>query len=149
MNSLIAVLALLQQTGDRIPGDLLLLDSGMAGLFDAYLEAVPECPARDDTPVRFWLLDLAGSRASAGLRNAVRLLRRTRDSDLRSALKSYLWTCSAYLDSFSDVREMYRAPAPPDSAGAMEAEDGLFERDEAWLDAGSALFALLAEEGWR
>ena len=148
MTALIAMLALLQ-TGDRIPGDLLLLDSGMAGLFDAYLEAVPECPAREDTPVRFWLLDLAGSRASAALRNSVHLLGRTRDRDLRSALKSYLWTCSAYLDSFSDVRDMYRAPGAPDSAGAVGAEDGLFERDQAWLDAGSALFALLAEEGWR
>lgn len=133
----------------RPPGDLLLLDSAVSGLLDAYLEAVPECPAREDTPVRQWLLDLAGIRAGASLRDASTLIRRSRTDDLRSRLKHYLWACKACLDTFSDLRDMYRPGVTPDSAACIAAESELIAADRAWLASGLSLFGLLAEEGWR
>lgn len=136
-------------TPPRIPGDLLLLDSAVSGLLDAYLEAVPECPAREDTPVRQWLLDLAGTRAGASLRDASTLIRRSRSDCLRFRLKHYLWACKACLDTFSELRNMYRPGAIPDSAACIAAESELIAADGAWLEAGLSLFGLLAEEGWR
>ncbi len=149
MGILLITLSLVQGPSGRVPGDLLQLDSWMSGLFDSYLEAFPEIPARPDTPVREWLLDLAGTRAGAALRDALPLLGRTRDGDLRSALKRYLCACKTYLEAFAEARRVTGALPAPDSAACSRAESGLFEADDAWLRSGLSLFDLLAEEGWR
>lgn len=149
MGFLLLALSLVQGSSGRIPGDLLLLDSGMSGLFDSYLEAFPEIPARPDTPVRQWLLDLARTRAEAALRDALPLLGRTRDDDLRSALKRYLCSCKTYLEAFTEAGRVSGAIPAPDSASCSRAESGLFEADDAWLRSSLSLFDLIAEEGWR
>lgn len=132
-----------------VPRSILMLDREMGGLVDSYLEAVPECPVRGDTPVRLWLLDLSSIRVRGALRPALLSAGDADDPVLRGALKRYLLCCETCLEAFDDVRAALRSEAVPDSVSCISMEEALIEADSAWLEAGSALFGRLAEEGWR
>jgi hypothetical protein len=129
------------------PAALVQLDREMGGMLDAYLEAVPECPVMEDTPVRLWLLDLALVRAEGAYRRAFSEPPPS-DGDLRAAVKRYLSSCEAYLAVFTEVRDALRAGSPgPEEC--ERAERGILSADSSWTGAGSRLFGLILEEGWR
>ena len=123
-------------------------DREVAGLLDAYLEAVPECPVRPDTPIRVGVLDLAWLRADAAMEqlDGLDIARHIPDT------MAYVWTeyiasTRRLLDVFTEVQEAYHGPVLPESLLCMELEDRLIRADSIWRRSERALFELLAEEG--
>lgn len=122
---------------------LIGLDREVSGLMDAYLEAVPECPVREDTPVRLWLLDLAAFRASAAIS---RIHGAPRDGVPEADLKSYLASCESYIRLYAGLQEFYHGGGYDDPARSMELESLLIRADSVWLAAGAALFGAMGEK---
>ena len=122
---------------------LMGLDREVSGLMDAYLEAVPECPVREDTPVRLWLLDLAAFRASAAIS---RLHAAPCDGVPEAALKSYLASCESYIRLYAGLQEFYHGGGYDDPARSMELESLLIRADSVWLASGAALFGAMGEK---
>lgn len=150
MFGLIALLAAVVQASAPMPEDfghgLLALDREISGLLDCYLEAVPECPAGSDTPIRLWQLDLGWIRASS----ALLALEGVRPGDagpaVAEALEEYLAACKRYLAVYGRVRVFYHGAGHPDSAMSVALEDELISADSAWLESGARLFGALNEE---
>jgi hypothetical protein len=127
---------------------LTAFDREMAGLVDAYLEAVPECPPRIDTPVRLWEMDISIIRARLARAHLFPLTGFLPDIETRLAFKHYLYASDRYMSCFAGLLESYRVGGLPDSAAAIALEDGLIEADSVWTDCGAALFGLLEEKHW-
>jgi hypothetical protein len=121
------------------------MDREMSGLLDAYLEAVPECPVRADTPVRIWVMDLAWIRATAAFDEAYGL-RPSLPPDQLEAWNAYLKSSSAYLALFRSVRDVYSAAGLPDSSLSLEMETQLIDMDSLWLESEAGLLAIYSEE---
>ncbi len=107
------------------------MDREMSGLLDAYLEAVPECPVREDTPVRIWLLDLAWLRATGSMRNAASFPLPEIEG-LEEAWFRYLETSAEFLSVFRYVRDVYSEGFFPDSSLSVELERRLISADSLW-----------------
>lgn len=125
------------------------LDREMSGLLDAYLEAVPECPVLQDTPLRLWLLDLAWLRAGAAIDELMELDGDALlpDDSSRSVWTEYVTLTGNLYDVFSKIQSAYHGSRLPDSALSVELEVMLLEADSAWRRSEMALFELISEEG--
>jgi hypothetical protein len=121
------------------------MDREMSGLLDAYLEAVPECPVREDTPVRIWLMDLAWLRASGTVRESSGI-RLYLSGDLLAAWQTYLKNSSRYLTLFRSVRDVYNRDDLPDSSLSLELETQLMDMDSLWHESEALLLNIYAEE---
>ncbi len=150
MSGLIALLATVLQAAapvaDGFGHGLLTLDREMGGLLDSYLEAVPECPARNDTPIRLWQLDLGWLRASSALLSFRGGPPFDAGPAVSEALEDYLAACKRYLAAYGRVRMFYHGDGHPDSARSVALEDELISADSAWLESGARLFGTLGEE---
>ena len=136
-----------QQLSDSYIDVIVNLDREMAGLLDAYLEAVPECPITSETPVRLWLLDVAWLRAAAALDSAETLdIHSISSHDLAEAWTSYLNASQQYLNVFRTIQIAYREVIPPDSEVCIELENQLLEYDSLWSLKEAVFFELFAEE---
>ncbi len=120
-------------------------DREISGLFDAYLEAVPECPVYSDTPVRLWVLDLAWIRADAAINEAETLNSMFTESTSEVWL-SYLNSSKEYLRVFSDIQRTYHQTCVPESSVCIELENGLLTADSLWRIDEMKLFELFTEE---
>lgn len=125
------------------------LDIEVAGLLDAYLEAVPECPARPDTPIRLWVLDVAWLRVNGALDTALELDSTSFDPYFPSQeWEAYLQASGDCLAVFGTISETYHLDSVPDSMRCIELETDLLRADSLWRVAESNLFMRLAEEGY-
>ncbi len=108
-------------------------DREMAGLLDAYLEAVPECPITPETPVRIWVLDVAWLRASAALSTAAALdIHSISSADISEAWTGYLHSSQQYLNVFRIIQKTYHEDILPESHLCIELENQLLEYDSLW-----------------
>ena len=121
------------------------MDREMSGLLDAYLEAVPECPVREDTPVRIWLLDLAWLRATSSMRAAASYPLPEKEG-LEEAWSTYLKTSAEFLSVFRNVRDVYSEGLFSDSSLSLELERRLISADSLWQTAEVHLLNTFAEE---
>lgn len=136
-----------QRLSDSCLDVIVDLDREMAGLLDAYLEAVPECPITPETPVRIWVLDVAWLRANAALDIAETLDIHTISSDnLSEAWTGYLNSSQQYLNVFRIIQKTYHEDILPDSYLCIELENQLLEYDSLWSLEETTFFELLAEE---
>jgi hypothetical protein len=142
---MIAVLAAAAPAGGdaHLAGVIDRMDREMSGLLDSYLEAVPECPVRGDTPVRVWLLDLAWLRADACFRSTGGC---TVPEGLEDSWCRYLKASAAYLSLFRRVRDVYNRDLLPDSSLSLELESRLIGTDSLWLETEACLLDTYAEE---
>ncbi len=133
--------------GHQLLDQLVAMDREVAGLLDAYLEAVPECPAGEDTPLRLWVLDLAWLRADAAIDSVSRL----NYSVLFPDSQKVIWTdfISATTELFAvytEIQQFYHDASPLDSIECMELEDRLIMTDSLWRGSEAVLFSTIAEE---
>lgn len=125
------------------------LDNEVAGLLDAYLEAVPECPARADTPIRLWVLDVAWLRADGARSTAMALDTREFGPDFPAPeWEAYLLASGALLDVFGSIAEAYHSDSVPGEMLCIGLETDLLLADSLWRAAELTLFERLAEEGY-
>jgi hypothetical protein len=125
------------------------LDIEVAGLLDAYLEAVPECPARADTPIRLWVLDVAWLRVGGVLKTAMEL--DTLGFGTGFPMQEwvlYLQASGTFLDLFGSISETYHSDSVPESQRCIDLETDLLRADSLWRVAEFNLFERLAEEGY-
>lgn len=123
-------------------------DREVAGLLDAYLEGVPECPVRPDTPLRVWVLDLAWLRADAAIDELAAIdMAPSLPDTMDFAWTDFVSSSRRLFDVFTEVREAYHGPEMPDSQLCIELEGRLIRADSVWRSAERVLFELLAEEG--
>lgn len=113
----------------------------MAGLLDGYLEAVPECPPRPDTPVRLWQMDSAWLRANAVLGAVVD----TAGTGAEPEWTGYMQACRGLMAAYRSVLDAYHAGLP-DSASAVRLEDGLLAACSLYADRENRLLSTLEEE---
>ena len=142
--------ALLFAAEARIPEPQIMefivnFDREIAGLLDAYLEAVPECPVYPETPVRLWVLDLAWIRADAAITEAETLIAIFSDSTAEMWL-SYLTSSKEYLRVFSDIQRTYHQADVPEHSVCIELENQLLSADSLWRIDEMKLFELFTEE---
>ncbi|MCK4671584.1 MAG: hypothetical protein KAT47_03505 [Candidatus Aegiribacteria sp.] len=136
-----------QQLSDSYLDVIVNLDREMAGLLDAYLEAVPECPITPETPVRVWVLDVAWLRASAALSTAETLdIHSISSVDVSEAWTGYLHSSQQYLNVFRIIQKTYHKDILPENHLSIELEDQLLEYDSLWSLEETVFFELLAEE---
>ena len=136
-----------QQSGDSTFDVIVNCDREIAGLLDAYLEAIPECPVTTHTPVRIWVLDVAWLRASAALDTAETLNIHSISSDnLSEAWTDYLHSSRQDLNVFRIIQKTYHEDILPGSHLCIELENQLLEYDSLWSLEEAAFFELLAEE---
>lgn len=153
---LILILALIPVAGKAVAAHLpeprtmqLIVDTDreIAGLLDAYLEAVPECPVYPDTPIRLWVLDLAWLRADAAI-SEIKLINEGAvfsDSTV-DVWEAYLFSSTEYLRVFSEIQRIYHQTNVPDGAVCIELESMLLNIDSLWHIHETRLFELFAEE---
>jgi len=127
---------------------LLALDREVSGLLGAYLEAVPECPVRNDTPIRLWVLDAAWLRTRAVLDEAKDI-----EHDAASEFPVHYWEVyltrsREYLEVFGSLQRRYHEDTLPDSALCVQMELQILEADSLWSIAELNLFVRLTEEGY-
>ncbi len=125
--------------------DLAQLSREMTGLLDGYLEAVPECPPREDTPIRLWRMDSAWLRAGAVF-EAVMDTATAPAGAGPVAWRAYTRSCGDLLDAYADVMEAYHGGLP-DSVGAVRLENGILTACSLYAAREEALLDLLEEEG--
>ncbi len=136
-----------QRSSDPCFDIIVNFDREMAGLLDAYLEAVPECPITPETPVRVWVLDVAWLRASAALDTAETLdIHSISSYNFSEAWTSYLHSSQQYLNVFRIIQKTYHEDILPDSHVCIELENQLLEYDSLWSLEETVFFELLAEE---
>lgn len=124
-------------------------DTEVASLLDAYLEAVPECPIREDTPVRLWVIDTAWIRTSGALETALSIDTRGAEAGFPvPEWEDYLSATGDYLEAFGTVQEAYHSVPPPDGPGSLGLEADLLRADSLWRVAEFNLYERLAEEGY-
>lgn len=142
----------LNAVGSRLPEPqtmqlIINLDREISGLFDAYLEAVPECPAYPDTPVRLWVLDLAWLRAEAAI-DEVEILNTgaTFSDSTAEAWSAYFLSSKEYLRVFSVILGTYHQTDVPESTVCIALESELLDIDSMWRINETELFELFVEE---
>lgn len=122
-------------------------DREIAGLLDAYLEAVPECPVYTDTPVRLWVLDLAWLRADAAIEEVEIINTEAEFSDSTAkAWSAYFLSSKEYLRVFSEIQSAYHQTTVPESTVCIELESKLLNIDSLWRIDETELFVLFVEE---
>jgi hypothetical protein len=121
------------------------MDREISGLLDAYLEGIPECPVRDDTPVRIWLLDLAWLRATGSIRDASSYPLPAVEG-LEDAWSRYLKTSVSLISVFRYVRDIYSQDLIPDSSLSLELEIRLIDAYSLWQTAEAHLLNTYTEE---
>jgi hypothetical protein len=126
---------------------LVMLDREVSGLLDAYLEAVPECPVRQDTPLRMWVLDLAWLRADAAIDEVMNV----DYSELFTDNQMVVWDefrlrTKALFDVYTEVQRVYHESSPPDTGLSIRLEDSLLEADSLWRESEMILFETISEE---
>ena len=121
------------------------MDREMSGLYDAYLEAIPECPVLEDTPIRLWLLDLAWLRASGGLTTALAFAP-PEEAGLDEAWHAYISTSVDYMTDFRRVRDIYARDFLPDTSLSIDLERMLFNTDSIWQLSEEVLLNTFAEK---
>jgi len=125
------------------------IDVEIAGLLDAYLEAVPECPVRADTPVRPWVLDVALLRVGGAIETAAGLdVSSFGDPFPVTEWEDYLLTAADLRDVFRAISETCHSDSVPDSLTSIGLEGDLLRADARWREAESRLYERLAEEGY-
>jgi hypothetical protein len=125
------------------------LDIEVAGLLDAYLEAVPECPAREDTPIRLWVLDVAWLRVSGALDTALELDSSCFRPDFPlQEWEAFLQASGDCLAVFGTISETYHSDSVPGTIRCIELETDLLRADSLWRVAEFTLFERLVEEGY-
>jgi hypothetical protein len=124
--------------------DLIGLSREMTGLLDGYLEAVPECPPRADTPIRRWRMDSAWIRAAAVFEAVCDTAGAPAGAD-SAAWREYIEACNSLLDRYEELMEAYHGGLP-DSAAAERLEDGLLGACSLYAAREEALLDLLEEE---
>lgn len=124
------------------------MDREVSGLLDAYLEAVPECPLRPDTPLRLWVLDLAWLRAGAAIDSVLKMdpPQQLADSQLGS-WADFVGCTGDLFDVYTTVQRAYHGPTLPDSSECILLEDHLIRADSIWCHSERVLLELLSEEG--
>ncbi|OPL19457.1 MAG: hypothetical protein AVO35_10590 [Candidatus Aegiribacteria sp. MLS_C] len=124
------------------------LDREVSGLLDAYLEAVPECPVRSDTPIRVWVLDLAWLRAGAAIDSLLGMDAEEflPDSQL-NVWRDFTSSTESIFRIYSDIQSLYHTTSLPDSLTCIEMEDRLITADSTWRHAQMTLLDILSEEG--
>lgn len=128
---------------------LLTLDREVSGLLDAYLEAIPECPVRMDTPLRLWVLDAAWLRTRAVLDHAASVYPVDDPPGFPvGSWDAFLAESEGYLDVFRSIQVSYHEESFPDSVQSVEMELRILEADSVWRNAELELFTRLAEEGF-
>ena len=146
--------ALLLIAALSLPGDgsgvplgiegLTRLSREMSGLLEGYLEAVPECPPAQDTPIRLWQLDNAWLRAST-------VFHEVEDSTSASSgappaeWDAYLAACRGLLSAYRRTMTAYHGGLP-DSALATELENGLIAACSLYAQREAELVYCLREE---
>jgi len=120
------------------------LSREMTGLLDGYLEAVPECPPREDTPVRLWRLDSAWLRADAVF-GAVSDTSSAPQGVGPAAWGAYTESCRGLLDAYGELLQAYHGDLP-DSARAVRLEDGFLSACSLYALREEAVMDLLEEE---
>ena len=136
-----------QQLSDSCLDVIVNFDREMAGLLDAYLEAVPECPITLETPVRVWVLDVAWLRASAALGTAETLdIHSISSADVSEAWAGYLHSSQQYLNVFRIIQKTCHEDILPESHLCIELENQLLEYDSLWSLEETEFFELLAKE---
>ncbi|MFO7949344.1 MAG: hypothetical protein R6U36_03145 [Candidatus Fermentibacteraceae bacterium] len=126
------------------PNDLAQLSREMTGLLDGYLEAVPECPPEEDTPVRLWRLDSAWLRADAVF-GAVSDTASAPQGVEPAAWGEYTESCRSLLDAYGELVRTYHGDLP-DSARAVRLEDGFLSACSLYALRETAVMDLLEEE---
>jgi hypothetical protein len=121
------------------------LDREIAGLLDAYLEAVPECPACSDTPLRLWVLDLAFIRADAAMLEAETIDMQFSGS-IEEAWLQYLDSSREYIRIFLQIQNAYHSESLPEATECVELENNLLIADSLWRIDETELFELLSKE---
>lgn len=126
---------------------LLDVDREVSGLLDAYLEAVPECPVRSDTPIRLWVLDLAWLRAGAAIDSLLELdpVGFLPESRL-DAWMEFTANTEGLFRVYTEVQRLYHGTSLPDSSTCVELEDRLINADSTWRHAQMTLLEYLSEE---
>ena len=147
--SVVAVVSVSAAASDEPAEVLMQLDREVAGLLDSYLEAVPECPVREDTPVRLWLLDLAWLRASLAVERAqgISAWISGQGEEIELAWDSCLASIDDCLVLYEELRDFYRTPAWEAPELSMLLEDSLIYTDSVWMQCELDLFGLLNEKG--
>ena len=124
------------------------MDREVSGLLDAYLEAVPECPARPDTPLRLWVLDLAWLRAGAAIDSVLKMDPPQHLADSQMSTWVEFVNCTGELfDVYTTVQRAYHGQTLPDSSECILLEDSLIRADSIWCHSERVLLELLSEEG--
>jgi hypothetical protein len=121
------------------------IDREMCGLLDSYLEAVPECPPRADTPIRTWQLDMAWLRVNSMLAEKLPSVRAPGRRDVDSLCTEYRRACVRLLDHYERIMQAYHADVLPDSISAVELEIGLLELDSSYISVEKQLCRLIEE----
>ncbi|MBD3370611.1 hypothetical protein GF402_09640 [Candidatus Fermentibacteria bacterium] len=121
------------------------IDREVCGLLDAYLEAVPECPPREDTPIRLWQLDMAWLRVNSVLAEQLPSIRAPGRGDIDSLCAEYRTACVRLVDHYQSIMQAYHADVLPDSISAVELEIGLLELDSSYILVENQLCRLIAE----
>jgi len=103
----------------------------ISGLLDAYLEGIPECPPRADTPIRLWVIDLAWLRAEAALEE-LRLFDPAQLPVPDSVWNGYLQAAQSYFATFTRLQQLYHASALPDSSACILMENSIITADSIW-----------------
>ncbi|MBN2586578.1 MAG: hypothetical protein JXR55_04720 [Candidatus Fermentibacteraceae bacterium] len=151
MITVLTMLLVLPSAGRTPAEDLQILidvDREVSGLLDAYLEAVPECPARSDTPLRLWVLDLAWIRAGSAIDSMMTLQppMLLPDSQL-SSWTDFISGTEELFRVYDEIQSAYHAPSLPDSSLCVMLEDRLLRADSVWRHSEMVLFELMSEEG--
>ncbi len=148
----ILIMLLTLTSAEQEPADdlqvLIDLDREVSGLLDAYLEAIPECPARPDTPLRLWVLDLAWIRAGSAIDSMMTLQppMLLPDSQL-SSWTDFISGTEELFGVFTEIQNAYHGPSLPDSSQCVMLEDRLLRADSVWRHSEMTLFELMSEEG--
>lgn len=121
------------------------MDREISGMLDAYLEAVPECPARIDTPLRLWVLDLAWLRAEAVIEEAEKLETPALSDTLQAVWNEYLSASRNCFRVLSEIQMVYHQPSLPPESLSIELENELLQADSVWRNAEERLFELIDE----
>ncbi|MBD3277534.1 MAG: hypothetical protein GF388_04465 [Candidatus Aegiribacteria sp.] len=124
---------------------LVNMDREISGILDAYLEAVPECPVRIDTPLRLWVLDLSWLRAEAVLEEAEAMGVQGISDTLRTVWNEYLSASRNCFRVLSEIQRIYHQPSLPPESLSIELENELLQADSVWRIAEERLFELIAE----
>ncbi|MBC8428875.1 MAG: hypothetical protein H8D05_01385 [FCB group bacterium] len=125
-------------------GIIIHLDREISALFDAYLQAVPQCPISKGNEANNWIIDIALLRAKFAYTLALNFPQ-SPDSTLTNAWIDYLDASLQYIEVFSVIQKTYHSSV--DSIVSVALENELILCDSLWSVRETDLFQILAEKG--